>query len=103
MNRFCCLFAVLIFSLVVHANAFADSVNLPESLNNIEEEAFFHDRWYTVVSKTRARPGKEKDMIAVRLSLSWKQHMEQLQSRFIDLDRHSTRSYKAKKNRIVMS
>lgn len=38
-------------------------------------------------------------MIAVRFSLSWKKHMEQLQSSFNYLDRHFTRSYKAKKNR----
>ena len=53
--------------------------------------------------KTRAAPGKEKDMIAVRFSLSWKKHMEQLQSSFNYLDRHFTRSYKAKKNRNVIS
>ena len=34
-------------------------------------------------------------MIAVRFSLSWKKHMEQLQSSFNYLDRHFTRSYKA--------
>ena len=49
MKKLYCLFAVLIFSLVVHANAFADSVNLPEILNNIEEEAFFHDMRITDV------------------------------------------------------
>ena len=42
-------------------------------------------------------------MIAVRFALSWKKHMEQLQSSFNYLDRLSTRSYKAKKNRNVIS
>ena len=40
-------------------------------------------------------------MIAVRFSLSLKKHME-LQSSFNYLDRLSTRSYKAKKNRNVI-
>ena len=49
MKKLYCLLAVLIFSLVVHVNAFADSVILPESLNDIEEEAFFHDMSITDV------------------------------------------------------
>ena len=57
---------------------------------------------YSDVRKIRARPGKEKDMIAVWFALSKKEHME-LQSSFNYLDRLFARSYKAKKNLSVIS
>jgi len=56
---------------------------------------------YIGVSKTRAWPGKEKDMIAVRFALSGKEYQE-LQSSLQDLDRLFVRSYKAEKNRNVI-
>ena len=52
--------------------------------------------------KNRATPGKEKDMFAVRFSLSQKKNME-LKSSYYYLDRHSARSYKAKKNLCAIS
>lgn len=55
-----------------------------------------------VAVENRATPGKEKDMIAVRFSLPEKKHTE-LQSSFQYLDRLFVRSYKAKKNRNVIS
>ena len=57
---------------------------------------------YSDVRITGQLPGKEKDMIAVRFALSWKEHME-LQSSFDYLDRLFVRSYKAKKNQNVIS
>ncbi len=50
MKKHFCLLAIFIYILLLHVNAFADSITLPDSLEEIEEEAFFHDMSITEVT-----------------------------------------------------
>lgn len=50
MKKLSCLFAVLSFLLSIHIIALADSVILPDTLEEIEEEAFFLDSSITDVT-----------------------------------------------------